>query len=75
MLFRSHFYVEIHEPAIRVAHARYPDLAMKGDIRAMAQRSSELAQEIWEAARRLDAQAVCFVAGFPCRELSKVNQA
>ena len=71
----SHFYIEIHEPAIRVVEKRFDGINMKGDIRALASQPQEFAQTVWKAARELKATAVVWSAGFPCRELSRVNQA
>ena len=71
----SHFYIEIHEPAIRVVEKRFDGINMKGDIRALASQPQEFAQTVWKAARELKATSVVWSAGFPCRELSRVNQA
>lgn len=70
----SHHYIEIHEPAIKITRQWFKDLKQRGDIRALAMDSTKFAEDIWKEARSLDVSAVLFSAGFPCREVSSVNQ-
>ena len=70
----AHHYIEIHDPSIRLAQSRFDAITQRWDIRASAQDATAFAEGIRKEAGELRPTAVIFSAGFPCRELSRVNR-
>ena len=68
----DHLYIEIHEPAKRIVQAWFGDVRQLGDVRGLA--PDDLAKQVWDAVEQHGATAVVFACGFPCRELSSVNE-
>ena len=69
-----HDYVEIHGNAVKVVKAWFSDASQLGDIRPLAGNPEVFAKEFWYRVRPLGLGTVLLGAGFPCRELSQVNQ-
>ena len=69
----EHFYVEIHDPAIKIVTAWFDNVTRKGDIRELVKLKEAFAKEIWQKAEEAGVAVVLWSAGFPCRELSSVS--
>ena len=71
-----HHYVETNGAATKLVKQWFPDALHKGDIKPLAEMADKYAEEIWKSVRALERRPVTLVlgCGFPCRELSGVNQ-
>ena len=71
-----HHYVEVNRAATKVVKERFPDAVHKGDIKPLAESADKYAAEVWQDVRALERRPAALVlgCGFPCRELSRVNQ-
>ena len=70
----AHDYVEIYGNAVKVVKAWFPDASRLGDIRSLASNPQVYAKAFWHRVRPTGVAFVLLGAGFPCRELSQVNQ-
>ena len=70
----SHDYVEVYGNAVKVVKAWFPDASQLGDIRPLALDPQGFAKAFWQKVRPLGVAVALLGAGFPCRELSQVDQ-
>ena len=71
-----HQYVETNGAATKLVKHWFPDAQQMGDIKPLAEAADKVAEEIWKSVRALENKPIALVlgCGFPCRELSGVNQ-
>ena len=68
--------MEINGASAKLVKHWFPDAEHKGDIRPLAENHQGYAKDVWKEVRALEHQpaALILACGFPCRELSGVNQ-